>query len=232
MGALNYLKTMFSLKKFTYRYISPLAKWDARSSFTKKSGIRYGAKLFNVQMGDYSSIGIDSKISNAIIGRYTVIAREVYVSVGAHPTNFLTAHSIFYKNNPWGFHPEWVKKIDYNESPVCHIGNDVWIGTRAIIMDGVNVSDGAIVASGAVVTKDVPPYAVVGGVPAKVIKYRFPKEMIDRLLEIQWWNLPDNEIAKVIDLFHIENPTLEDLNRYFSGKIECAKTFNRGGGMI
>ena len=158
MGALNYLKTMFSLKNLTYRYVSPLAKWDSRSSFTKKSGLRYGAKLFNVQMGDYSSVGIDSKVANAVIGRFTVIAREVYVSVGAHPTNYLTAHSIFYKNNPWGFHPEWVKEIDYDESPICHIGNDVWIGTRAIIMDGVNIGDGAIVASGAVVTKDVPPF--------------------------------------------------------------------------
>lgn len=228
MGALNYLKTMFSPKKFSYRYISPFAKWDARSSFTRKSGLRYGAKLFNVHMGDYSSVGIDSKISNAIIGRYTVIAREVYVGVGAHPTNFLTAHSIFYKNSPWGFHPEWVKRIDYNESPVCHIGNDVWIGTRAIIMDGVNVSDGAIVAAGSVVTKDVPPYAVVGGVPAKVIKYRFPQEMIDCLLDIQWWNLPDNEITKVIDIFHIKNPTLEDLKRYFPDKKDDIKRFMEG----
>lgn len=228
MGALNYLKTMFSPRKFSYRYISPFAKWDARSSFTRKSGLRYGAKLFNVHMGDYSSVGIDSKISNAIIGRYTVIAREVYVGVGAHPTNFLTAHSIFYKNSPWGFHPEWVKRIDYNESPVCHIGNDVWIGTRAIIMDGVNVSDGAIVAAGSVVTKDVPPYAVVGGVPAKVIKYRFPQEMIDCLLDIQWWNLPDNEITKVIDIFHIKNPTLEDLKRYFPDKKDDIKRFREG----
>lgn len=229
MGALNYLKTMFSPKKFSYHYISPFAKWDARSSFTRKSGLRYGAKLFNVHMGDYSSVGIDSKISNAIIGRYTVIAREVYVGVGAHPTNFLTAHSIFYKNSPWGFHPEWVKRIDYNESPVCHIGNDVWIGTRAIIMDGVNVSDGAIVAAGSVVTKDVPPYAVVGGVPAKVIKYRFPQEMIDCLLDIQWWNLPDNEITKAIDIFHIKNPTLEDLKRYFPDKKDDIKRFREGG---
>ena len=69
MGALNYLKTILSLKKITYRYISPFAKWDSRSSFTKKSGLRYGAKLFNVQMGDYSSVGIDSKVANAVIGR-------------------------------------------------------------------------------------------------------------------------------------------------------------------
>lgn len=218
MGALNYLKTLFSPKKITYRYISPLAKWDSRTSFTRKSGLRHGAKLFNVQMGDYSSIGIDSKIANAVIGRYTVIGREVFVSVGAHPTNYLTAHSIFYKNNPWGFHPEWVKDISFNEAPICNIGNDVWIGTRAIIMDGVNIGDGAIVAAGAVVTKDVPPFAVVGGVPAKIIKYRFNPDVIKRLTEIQWWNLPDKEITRCLDLFHTPNITVVDINKFFSNK--------------
>lgn len=216
MGAFNYLKTIFSPKKLSYRYVSLFAKWDIKSIFTKKSALRYGAKLFNVQMGDYSSVGINSKIANAVIGRYTVIAREVYIGVGVHPTDFLSAHSIFYKNNPWGFHPEWVKKHDFDENPISHIGNDVWIGTRAIIMDGVSIGDGAIVASGAVVTKDVPPYAVVGGVPAKVIKYRFSQEMIDRLLEIQWWLLPDDEITKIVDLFHIKNPTIDELNKFFS----------------
>lgn len=213
MGVLNYAKTFLSPKKLTYKYVSPLAKWDARTSFTKKSGIRHGAKLFNVKMGDYSSVGINSQVSNAVVGRFTVIARDVYVSVGAHPTNYLTAHSIFYKNDPWGFHPEWVKETDFNEYPICHIGNDVWIGTRAIIMDGVNIGDGAIVAAGAVVTKDVPPFAVVGGIPAKVIKYRFSQEIIDRLLEVKWWDLPDEKISEIVELFHISNPTLEDVNK-------------------
>lgn len=96
-----------------------------------------------------------------------------------------------------------------------HIGNDVWIGARSIIMDGVSIGDGAIVAAGSVVTKDVPPYAVVGGSPAKIIKYKFSQDIIDRLEEIQWWNLPDEEITKVVDLFHVENPSLEEINKYF-----------------
>jgi len=68
------------------------------------------------------------------------------------------------------------------------IGNDVWIGTRALIMDGVTVGDGAVIGAGAVVTKDVPPYAIVGGVPAKIIKYRFSEKKISQMLELQWWN--------------------------------------------
>ena len=72
-----------------------------------------------------------------------------------------------------------------------------------------------MVGSNALVTKDVPPYSIVGGVPAKVIKFRFTQEVIDRLLEIQWWNLPDEKITEVVDLFHVSNPSLEDINKYF-----------------
>lgn len=215
MGALSYLKSVFSIKKLTHPYISCLAIWDKNTTFTKKTGLGRGSKLLNVQIGEFSSVGIDSKVSNAKVGRFSEIAREVYVGLGPHPTDYLSTHSIFYKNKPWASHPEWVKEIDFNESPISNIGNAVWIGTRAIIMDGVSVGDGAIVATGAVVTKDVPPFAIVGGVPAKVIRYRFSPEVIERLMKIQWWNLPDEEITKRIDLFHTPNLTLEEINKYF-----------------
>ena len=213
MSIARYLITLFSTKKFLYRYVSPFALWDTRTEFTPLSAVRRGAKLCNVKLGDYSSIGVNSKVSNAEIGRFSIIARETYVGVGPHPTVYLTHHSIFYKNKPWGFHPEWVERIEFNESPISHIGNDVWIGTRAIVMDGVSIGDGAIVAAGAVVTKDVPPYAIVGGVPAKIIRYRFSEEIIEQLLKIQWWNMSDENITKHIKLFHISNPSMEDIAR-------------------
>lgn len=83
-------------------------------------------------------------------------------------------------------------------------------------MDGVSIGNGAIIAAGSVVTKDVPSFAIVGGAPAKLIKYRFQQDIIDHLMEIQWWNLPDDEITKRIGLFHIENPTMKDINHYFT----------------
>lgn len=88
-----------------------------------------------------------------------------------------------------------------NNKPVT-IGNDVWIGANVVILPGVNISDGAVIAAGAVVTKDVEPYAIVGGVPAKVIRYRFSEENIKKLLKIQWWNWTDEEINQNIELFY------------------------------
>ncbi len=81
------------------------------------------------------------------------------------------------------------------------IGNDVWVGKNASIMAGVKIGDGAVIGAGAVVTKDVPPYAIVGGIPAKVIKYRFNEEQIEELLKIKWWNWSDKQIAERFDDF-------------------------------
>lgn len=217
MGLKTYLCSFLSLKKLTHKYISWSAYWNVNTKFSETSALGKKVRCYNVCIGNYSSIRNGSKAMNAIIGNYTVIAKECEIGLGVHPTNYMTCHSIFYKNSPWGFHPEWVKSVG-DIVKITHIGNDVWIGAKSIVMDGVNIGDGAIVAAGSVVTKDVPPFAVVGGAPAKIIKYRFPLDVINRLEEIQWWNLPDEKITEVIDLFHIKNPTLEDINHFFPVK--------------
>lgn len=89
----------------------------------------------------------------------------------------------------------------YSKGPVV-IGNDVWIGSRAIILSGVRIGDGAVIGAGAVVTKNVPPYAIVGGVPAKILKYRFSNEQIRKLLKIAWWNWDIEKILKNIHHFY------------------------------
>lgn len=214
MGIRTYIGSFFSLKKCMYKYISLTAYWDTKTRFTRTSALGKYTRCYNVVIGNYSSIRDRGKAMNAIIGNYSVIAKQCEIGLGVHPTNYLTCHSIFYKNSPWGFHKDWVKPIE-GIVKTTHIGNDVWIGARSIVMDGVTIGDGAIVAAGSVVTKDVPPFSVVGGAPAKVIKYRFPQEVINRLQEIQWWNLPDEKITDVVELFHVENPTLEDINHFF-----------------
>lgn len=216
MGMFSYIGSVFSLKKLTHKKVQFFTSWDSRSKFTKYTHILHGAKLKNVQVGKYSRIGARCKITNCKMGNFSVFSSDCIAGVGQHPMDTLTYHSIFYKKGNWGWHDDWVKFPEgFVEQKQITVGNDVWIGREVVIMDGVTIGDGAVVATGAVVTKDVPPYAVVGGVPAKLIKYKFSQEIINRLLEIKWWNLPDEEISKVIDLFHVRNVTLDDINHYF-----------------
>lgn len=155
--------------------------------FGKNNIIYDNTVVVNSQIGDYTYVGGNNKIQNAVIGKFCSIGTEVRIGLGIHPTNLKSTYPGFYTN------PEYyrVEKLyDYNgeEYKQVNIGNDVWIGARATILDGVKIGDGAIVAAGAVVAKDVPPYAIVGGVPAKVIKYRFDENRIEELLAEQWWN--------------------------------------------
>ena len=149
------------------------------------------------RIGYYSYLGKKVRIANkeTTVGKYCSIARNVWLGPSQHPVDFLSTHPVMYLDMPYGpnLPPECRCKFD-GEKPPCHIGNDVWIGINSVIMDGVTVGDGAIVASNSVVTKDVPPYAIVGGVPAKLIRYRFSPEIIEALLELRWWDLPIEKI--------------------------------------
>ena len=110
-----------------------------------------------------------------------------------------------------------MKPINLPVLPI-KIENDVWIGIQSLILDGVTIGDGAVIGARTVVTKDVPPYAIVVGSPARIIKYRFNEEVIQRLLEIKWWNLSDEEINEKIDFFRESEITIEILNKYFPQK--------------
>lgn len=143
---------------------------------------------FTGSLGRCSYMGENCKI-HADIGRYCSIASEVCTIQGRHPT------SDWVSTSPVFFSPDcqcgttYVSQRLFDEmSPKTIIGNDVWIGTRATIRSGVSIGDGAIIAAGAVVTRDVEPYTIVGGVPAKPIRKRFTDEQIDALLSLKWWD--------------------------------------------
>lgn len=129
------------------------------------------------------------------VGSYCSIADNVSLGTTFHPKSFLSTHPFCY------FEPSKLsgnkKQVYFEYKKPVKVGNDVWIGKSAIVMDGVTIGDGAIVGANAVVTKDVPPYAIVAGVPAKIIKYRFDEETIKDLLEIKWWELDEKDIANL-----------------------------------
>ena len=155
--------------------------------------VRYG-KYSNVSGNSFDGICSNR---NTTIGKFTSIALNVKVGLSEHPTSFLSTHGFQYLENAFGFiNKDNLYDISHLNKP-CKIGNDIWIGDGANIKAGVEVGDGAVVGAGAMVTKDVPPYAIVGGVPAKIIRYRFDERTIADLLEIKWWDLPEDFIQKL-----------------------------------
>lgn len=155
-----------------------------------------------VKIGDYSYLNtqfgqsyIDSDVT---IGKYCSIAPNVCIALGNHAISFVTTSPILYDKKR-GFVKSG-KENKGNEKNTI-IGNDVWIGANANVKKGVYIGNGAIVAMNSVVTKNVPDYAVVAGNPARVIKYRFDSDTIEKLLKSEWWNWPEDVIKAKIDLF-------------------------------
>lgn len=169
----------------------------------KKLNIKYMAKLVNVRLGNYNTfyenvsvlnsefgdyvyVARDTKINNSKIGKFCSIGPNVKIGLGMHPTSFVSTFPAFYSDkNQTGIS---FSSSSYEEMSTITIGNDVWIGYGAIIRDGVSIGDGAIIGTGAVVTKDVTPYSVVGGVPAREIKKRFSVDEIKCLMDLKWWD--------------------------------------------
>lgn len=173
------------------------------------------------KIGRYS-YGVMKHVKNNYlkeIGSFCTINKDAKIGPINHPLSWVSTNPIIYRTIAEASGEEFITGIldldqgvdtfKVNEEQPIIIKNDVWIGTNTLILPGVEIGNGAIIAGGAVVTKDVPDYAVVGGVPAKVIKYRFTKEEIEQLLEIKWWDWPIEKIKENVELFRNPKTFLE-----------------------
>ena len=170
------------------------------STVSRKAKVWQRVKVFHSTIGDYSYVGPNCRIIHCNIGKFCSIAGDSAIGMGTHSLNHISTASIFTAPVN-GTRIKWTDKQDFEEYKTINIGNDVWIGQRVLVIGGVTIGNGAVIGAGAVVTKDVPPYAVVGGVPAKVLKYRFSPDVIEALEKSEWWRLPDDVLRRNIALF-------------------------------
>jgi len=210
-------KMMSIIRNLFSRNISFTAYADNYSQIAATGKVHRFAKLINTSLGEHSYIGVGSWATCCRIGPFCSIGANTNIGLTQHTLDTISTSPIFQlKRNATGV--SWTER-DYSpnilDTPETILEADVWVGSNAIIMPGLTLHIGCVIGAGSVVTHDVPPFAIVAGVPARILRYRFPAEIIERLMEIKWWDLPDEEITRVRDLFHIPNPTLEDLDRYF-----------------
>lgn len=175
-------------------FIHPSARIKRKCRFEAPVSIGKDVTLgFGAELGRYSYINDGTVVGGGTrIGKFCSIARDVEIGALGHPTDYLSSHPFQFNTRHFGKSPGYrdVQRVGFDELSGPVIGNDVWIGTKAVILRGITIGNGAIVAAGAVVTRDVDPYSIVGGLPAKEIRKRFTPEIIDRIQKTAWWDLP------------------------------------------
>lgn len=173
------------------------------SYICKGSKIESGTTFLNSSMDKYSFCGYDCVIINTKIGKFCSIASNVKIGLAQHPYDWVSTSPTFYLGR------DSVKKkfssFDRNNDKETIIGNDVWVGENVLIKQGITIGHGSVIGMGSVVTKDVEPYSIIGGNPAKLIKKRFEDNIIDQLLLLKWWDLSDSEIEKrAVDIRNVQ----------------------------
>lgn len=184
------------------------------SNLGEHSTIQRNCDIWRLNLGKYSCVGRMSTIQGTIIGAFCALSWNLKIGGDDHDYGMLTTHP-FWHNTSWGIAEDedfskYYHEKEYEEP--CEIGNDVWIGAGVSICRNVKIGDGCVIGAGAVVTRDIEPYSVVVGVPAKVIKKRFDYKTIERLENAKWWELPINVIKENLYLFrdkHLDENILE-----------------------
>ena len=183
---------------------NPSCVFDSSSEILESSFGRYVVifgdnNIYNSKIDSYSYIQMGSRIFNCEIGKFCSIASNVSIAPGMHDLSKVTTHpALVQRTTP--LPKVFAKEDNVISFKKVFIGNDVWIGEKAIILDGIKIGNGAVIAGGSVVVKDVEPYSIVGGVPAKHIKYRFESDVVKILQDSKWWNYSDEWFEKNANL--------------------------------
>jgi acetyltransferase-like isoleucine patch superfamily enzyme len=177
--------------------------------FGKGNVVKDRSLLVGTTLGDYTYVSQDCLLDNVSVGKFCSIGPYTRMGLGLHPAGaFVSTHPAFYSMRAQaGIH--FADKEYFTEKAPIEIGHDVWIGANVIIKDGVKIGHGAVIAAGAVVSADVSPYAIVGGVPAKVIRSRFTEDVIAKLLAASWWDKDPEWLRKHYKSFHDVNGFLK-----------------------
>ena len=184
---------MYRTNRISYLFSKLLNKMQFASckqcDLARSAKVAARSNLILVKMGEHSFIGKNCIACNADIGKYCSIADNCYIGGTEHPIDSLSSSPAMYTAK------QKARYLDIAALPKTTIGNDVWLGEKCFIKSGVTVGTGAIVGAHSVVTKDVPPYAIVAGVPAKILRYRFDEPTRELLLRSEWWNWSEKECA-------------------------------------
>lgn len=174
------------------------------SEIDKTSTVESGCNIVLVKMGRYSFCGYDCEIVNTEIGAFCSIANNVKIGGARHPVEWVSTSPVFYYGR------DSIKKkfstFERDKDKNTVIGNDVWIGANAIILQGVKIGNGAVVGAGSIVTKDVPPYTIVAGNPAHFLRMRFEDDVIEQLEGSKWWELDDSALSQCA--LYIKDPKI------------------------
>jgi len=171
-------------------------------SFGKYVEIGKSNNISESSIDDFSYTSENCQIIYSNIGKFVNIASYVRLNPGQHPIQRVTQHHMLYRKEMFGFGKDDTSFFDCRREKKVTIGNDVWLGHNVTVMGGVSIGNGAVIGSGAIVTKNIPSFAIAVGNPARVIRYRFTQNIIERLEEICWWNWEYNKIKNALDDFN------------------------------